>query len=304
LDKNTILVIGATGFLGRRIVDAALDAGREVRAMARRPEAATDMAEKGAEIVGGDLLDPATVSRAVDGVGTVIVTVHTISRQAAADKSQNFMDVEAAGLRHVIAASKKHGVRRVIYITSLGVAEHASSSWLRGRWRTEQLLLNSGLNATIVRPGMIIGRGGDGFNVVARGGTRRFAVAVGNTKQRFRTISVDDLARDIVDLIDPSEALGQVLDVGSDDVLTMREMMAIIASHRGRRPARTVFIPARVIRTVAPLVERAAHIPRGALRGFVGDGSQVDMVGDPSAVRSILRRADRPFREAIEGQID
>jgi uncharacterized protein YbjT (DUF2867 family) len=300
---TSILVIGATGFLGRRVVAAGLAEGRTVRAMARQPAAAADLGEAGAEVVQGDLLDLAAVGRAVDGMDAVVVCVHTISRQTTADKAQGFMDVEATGLRNVIAACRAHGVRRVMYVTSIGVGEHAASSWLRGRWQTEQELLTSGLDATIVRPGMIVGRGGDGFSIVARGGTRRFAMAIGNSKQRFRTISADDLAHDMLDLIDKPEAVGREFEVGSDDVLTMREMMAIVAGSRARRPARTLFVRAGFIRAVAPLAERLAGVPRGALRGFVGDGPQADMAGDPRAVREVLHRTDRPFREAIEGQV-
>jgi uncharacterized protein YbjT (DUF2867 family) len=229
--------------------------------------------------------------------------VHTISPQPGDASGGGFMDVEAAGLRTVVAACEAQGVRRVLYVTSVNVAEHAASSWLRGRWAIERELLASGLDATVLRPGMIVGRGGDGFSLVARAATTRFSMAVGGPRLRFRTVGVDDLAQDIVDLIDLPASFGRTLDAGSDDVLTMRQMTAIAAESLGRRPGRLVFVPGGVVRLLAPVVERIARVPKGAIAGFVGDGPQEDMIGDPGELRVLLGRADRPFRQSIEGQL-
>jgi uncharacterized protein YbjT (DUF2867 family) len=302
-DERPVLVIGATGFLGGRVVAALLANACRVRCLARSPERAAGLAGEGVEVRKGDMLEAGDVSSAVAGASAVIVCVHTLSPQGAAAAGQQFMDVEATGLQHVVTACQEHGVRRVLYVTSIGVAADATSSWLRGRWLTEQTLLTSGLDVTVVRPGMIVGRGGDGFGIVARGATRRVAVAFGSPSLRFRTIAVDDCARDIVDLLDRPEAVGQAFEVGSDDVLTMRQMMAVAAASLGRRPALAVFLPAGLVRLLAPLIERVARLPRGAIGGLVGDGPQADMVGDPSAVRALLNRVDRPFHEAVEGQL-
>jgi uncharacterized protein YbjT (DUF2867 family) len=302
-DDRPVLVIGATGFLGRRVVASLRAKGRVVRCMARTPEKAQDFVADDVSVVQGDMLDAAAVERAVDGVGAVIVCVHTISPQGAGGRDEGFMDVEAQGLRHVVTACTVSGVIRVLYVTSIGVAEHATSSWLRGRWLTEQAMFNSSLDVTVVRPGMIVGRGGDGFSIVARGATKRFAVAIAGPRQKFRTIAVDDLARDLVDLMDFPGAAGQAFEVGSDDVLTMKEMTKIAATSVGRKPGVILFIPATVIRLLAPVVERIGRVPRGAISGLVGDGPQQDMIGNPAPLRMLIGRSDRPFRQAIEGQV-
>lgn len=302
-DDRPVLVIGATGFVGGRVVAALTRDGRRVRCLARTPARAADLEGDRVTVVQGDMLNAAQVADAVAGTSAVVVCVHTLSAQPAGDGQQGFMDVEAAGLDNVVSACKEHGVRRVLYVTSIGVAEDAASSWLRGRWATEQAMFASGLDVTVFRPGMIVGRGGDGFTIVARGATRRLAVAVGSPRQRFRTIAVDDLAGDIVDLLDRPETVGRSLEVGSDDVLTMRQMMAIAATSVGRRPARTVFVPAGLLRRLAPLIERMARLPHGAISGFAGDGPAQDMIGDPSLLRATLGRVDRPFRDAIQGQL-
>lgn len=302
-DHRPVLVMGATGFVGRRVVAALREEGRVVRCLARTPERAQDLVADGVSVVPGDMLDQGAVARAVEGVSAVIVCVHTISPQAASAHGQGFMDVESEGLRHVVAACNESGVSRVMYVTSIGVDEHATSSWLRGRWQTEQALFQSGLDVTVLRPGMIVGRGGDGFSVVARGAKSRFTMAMAGPRQKFRTIAVDDLAADLVDLIDLPSAVGRAFDVGSDDVLSMAEMTRIAAESIGRKPGVILFVPGRLIRLLAPLVERIAHVPRGAISGFVGEGAREDMTGNPDAVRVILGRTDRPYRQAIDGQL-
>lgn len=302
-DQRPVLVIGANGFVGRRVVATLAARGRTVRCLARTPQKARDLVADGVSVVPGDMLDAAAVFRAVEGAGAVIVCVHTISPKGASDRAQGFMEVEAEGLRNIAAACQRFGVSRVLYVTSIGVAQDARSTWLRGRWQTEQTLFHSGLDVTVVRPGMIIGRGGDGFSVVARAASRRCAIAIAGPRQKFRTIAVDDLAADLVDLMDLPDAVGVAFEVGSDDVLTMKEMTTVAADSIGRKPGLILFLPARLMRVLAPVVERAGKVPRGAISGFVGDGARQDMTGDPTALRTILGRSDRPFRQAIDGQL-
>lgn len=298
-----VLVIGATGFVGRRVVSRLRATGRSVRCLVRTPTKADFLAADGVEVVQGDMLKAAAAERAIAGVAAVIMCVHTISPQPANKNDDGFMDVEAKGLRNVTAGCAAHGVRRVLYVTAIGVAKYGPSSWLRGRWATEQALLSSGLDATVVRPGMIVGRGGGGFNLVTRAATRSVAMGVGSAHLRFRTISVDDLAQDLVDLIDEPESFGKTFDAGSDDVLTMRQMAAIAAASIGRRPGHLLFMPAGLVRALAPVVERLTKVPKGAISGFVGDGPQEDMIGNPTELRAVLGRNDRPFHEAIVNQL-
>lgn len=229
----------------------------------------------------------------------MIVCVHTLSRQAGAARGSDFMDVEEAGLRTIVAACRARQVRRVLYVTSIGVAADATSTWLRGRHRTEQLLLDSGLDATVLRPGMIVGRGGDGFGMIDRGARRRVAVVLAGRAQRFRTIAVDDVARHLVDLLDEPRSFGRAFDVGSDDVLTTDRMVDLTAEHLGRAHPVKVHLPRRLIARLSPLLDRVAGMPRGALGGLVGDGSGADMVGDPGPVLELLEHRPRPFREAM-----
>ena len=298
-DDCAVLVIGGTGFVGRRVVAALVAGGHRVRCMVRDPSRAADLSADGVEVVRGDMLDAEAVSAAARGVRAVIVCVHTLSPQPGRRAGQDFVDVEADGVGSIVAACRANGARRLLYVTSIGVAHGARSSWLRGRADVEDLLFGSGLDVTVLRPGMVVGHGGDGFGMVERGARRRAAILLASPHQRFRTVAVDDLAHQLVALLDEPRSFGQHFDVGSDDVLTIDEMVDLAADHLGRRQPAKIHLPRGVLTRVAPLIERAAKMPPGAIGGFVGEGGDEDMVGDATAIRALLERPPRPFHEAM-----
>ena len=135
--NNTILIIGDSGFLGRHVAQALLADGRTVRCMARDTTRVQDLADAGCEVVQGDILDAASVEHALESVQAAYICVHTLSPQGANSSGQDFMGVEETGLRNIVGACERQGVRRLIYVTSIGIAPDAPSAWLRGRWQTE-----------------------------------------------------------------------------------------------------------------------------------------------------------------------
>jgi len=298
-EDRAVLVIGATGFVGRRVVRELTAAGLPVRSLVRDPTRAGDLAGERVEVVRGDMLDAHTVSAAAQQVRAVIVCVHTVSPQPARQAGQDFIDVEEAGVGNIVAACRANAVARVLYVTSIGVAADARSSWTRGRARIENLLFTSGLDVTVLRPGMIVGHGGDGFGLVERGARHRAAVLMSSAYQRFRTVAADDVAHQLVALIDEPRSFGQHFDVGSDDVLTIDEMIDLAADHLNRPHPAKIHLPRRLIARVAPLIERIAKMPPGAIGGFVGAGSDTDMIGDAAPIRALLDRPPVSFATAM-----
>lgn len=189
-------------------------------------------------------------------------------------------------------------MHRLIYVTSLGIVADAASEWLRERWRAEQLLLNSGLDVTIIRPGMIVGTGGRGFEMLASQARKPVAVFLGG-QQRLRTIAIDDLIYYLVGVLNDPRAYRYRYDVGNDDVLTNRQMIDVGAAILGRRPPIKLQIPLALLGALAPVLERAGKLPKGAFKGLL-DGLADDAIGDPRPIRSILPRALLSCRQAAE----
>ena len=292
------LVIGASGFVGRHLAQALLADGRTVRCLARDVTRIQDLADAGCEVVRGDLLDAASVEKALEGVQAAYICIHTLSPQGANASRQDFMGVETTGLQNIVRACEMHGVRRLIYVTAIGTSPDAPSAWLRGRWGTEQFLFNSGLNVSVIRPGMIVGRGGTGFEAVLGGAKRPVAIGLGSGQQKMRTVAVADLAYYLVGVLDDPRTFGCAYDVGSDDVLTTDQMIDIAAECLGRRHPVKVHVPRALLGLFAPPIERASRMPRGAFRGLV-DSLPVDMSGDPTPIRAILSRPPQSYRQAV-----
>lgn len=215
-----VLVIGASGFVGRHVAQALLADGYVVRCLARNLDKVQDLATFGCEVVKGDVSDPASMQRALDSVQAAYISIHTLSPQHSNMAGQGFMDVEINGLQNVVAACRTHGVKRLIYVTSIGVAPDGSSAWTRERWRAQQFLLDSGLDVTVIQPGQIVGRGGTGFDMMVSQAKKAVALVLANGQQKWRSIAIDDLVYYLVGVLNDSRTYARCYEVGCDDILT------------------------------------------------------------------------------------
>lgn len=294
-----ILVIGASGFVGKALAWQLLADGYGVRCLARKPAKVDDLVTAGCEVAQGDISDPESIQQALQSVDAVYISIHTLAPQHSNTAGQNFMDVEMNGLQNIITACRSQGVRRIVYVTFLGTAPDAPSAWVRGRWQAEQFLLNSGLDVTVIRPGMIIGIGGQGFNMTLANAKKRLAILMGNGRQKYRCIAIDDLAYYLAEVLDHTQTYGQCYDVGSDDVLNNNQLIDVVAGIIGRKHPAKLHIPLSPLKVIAPLIERLAKMPKGAMKGIL-DCIPIDSVGDPMPIRSVLSRPLMTARQAIE----
>ncbi len=296
--KN-ILVIGASGFLGRHVVQALLADGYSVRCLVRDPSRVQILAKDGCEIVRGDISDPASLQQALNSVDAVYVSIHTLSPQADSTAGQGFMEVESNGLKNIVEACRMNSVRRLIYVTFLGIAPDSPSVWVRGRWAAEQYLLKSGLDVTVLRPAQIVGVGGRGFDMMVGNAKKSVAMTMAPARQKMRNIAVDDLVYYLVGVLNDPRSYGQCYDVGCDDILTNDDMIDVTAEVLGRSHPFKVHIPTAVLGAVAPLIERVSKLPKGALKGIL-DSFGTDAIGDPTPIRKILPRPPMSYRQAVQ----
>jgi len=294
-----VLVIGASGFVGLSLSKALLAAGYAVCCLARDVAKVQDLADAGCEVVQGDITDLAAVQRAVEAVQAIYIAIHTLSPQPDSVAGQCFMDIEETGVQNVITACRVGGVGQVIYVTSLGISPEGPGEWLRGRWHTEQLLLHSGLAATIIRPGFIVGVGGQGFDTMAGNARRRVAFTLSGNRPKMRTIALNDLIYYLVGVLDNPRAAGQGYDVGNDDILSMNQLLDTTADLLGRPHPVKLQIPLGLLGAFAPLIDRMGKLPSRVMKGIV-DGVQVEMIGNPQPIRALLPHPLLPFRQAVQ----
>lgn len=150
--QGSILITGATGFIGRRLTQRLLDEGYSVRCMVRHASAGLTA---GAEAVQGDVLEPTTLVKALEGIDTAYYLVHSMSGGRAGFERR---DREAA--ENFVAAANRAKVRRVIYLGGLGETGDDLSEHLKSRLEVAEILKKGTFTTTFLRAAVIIGAGG------------------------------------------------------------------------------------------------------------------------------------------------
>ena len=226
-NQGKVLVAGATGFIGVRLVKELLTSGCNVRCLVRRPDA---VLAAGAEPVAGDLLEPATLSAAFTAVDTAYYLVHSMGGGRAGFERR---DRQAA--ENFVAAAERSGVRRVIYLGGLGEAEEGLSEHLASRLEVAQILKRSGFSTTVLRAAVIIGAGGASFEMI-KGLVERLPVMITPrwVSTRCQPIAVGDVIRYLTGCLQDERTSGETFDIGGPEILSYREMMERFARAEGK----------------------------------------------------------------------
>ena len=253
-----ILVTGATGFIGSRIVHALRAEDRVVRALVRDPADAGQLHAWGCETVVGDVTDAASLRAAVEGCDVVIHLVAIIQGSPG-----DFDRVMAQGTRDLLAAAKEAGVSRFVLMSALGFDEQTKDlvPYYRAKWQMEQDVKASGLEHVIFRPSFVFGPGGgaiEQFKKIAK--LAPVTPIVGPGTQRIQPIWVDDVSAYYAAAVDKPEAANRTFELGGPDVVTWNEFWSRLKRAQGlHRPS--LHIPFAVMRAQAVVLERLPKPP-------------------------------------------
>ncbi|MFK0049383.1 SDR family oxidoreductase [Streptomyces sp. NPDC090741] len=241
------LVTGASGYIGGRLVPELLDAGHRVRCLARSPEKLRDHPWAGdTEVVRGDVVDAESVATALRGIDVAYYLVHALGA------GSGFEDRDRTAARVFAEQARAAGVRRIVYLgglTPAGIPVRDLSPHLRSRAEVGEILLGSGVPATVLRAAVIIGSGSASFEML-RYLTERLPVMVTPSwvGTRVQPIAVRDVLRYLVGSAAMPPEVSRAFDIGGPDVLTYEEMM--------RRYAAVAALPRRLILRVPMLTPR------------------------------------------------
>jgi uncharacterized protein YbjT (DUF2867 family) len=222
-----VLLTGATGYIGSRLLRRLEDDGRAVRCLGRHPErvAAT---KPTTEIVRGDCLDEASLEPALAGVSVAYYLVHSMGAGA------DFATLDRRAAENIGRAAARAGVRRIIYLGGLGDDAGALSAHLKSRAETGEVLRRSGVPVVEFRASIVIGAGSLSFEMI-RALVERLPVMVCPRWVRTLTqpVAVDDVLAYLIAALDLPDSSGNIFEIGGPNVVSYGDMMREYARLRG-----------------------------------------------------------------------
>jgi uncharacterized protein YbjT (DUF2867 family) len=247
-----ILVTGATGFIGPKVVHALRARGLPVRALVRDRAKGRQLEAWGAELAEGDVTRPNTLWLAAERCEAV---VHLVSIRTG--RREDFEAVMSQGTRDLVEAAHALGVGRFVHMSASGVGEATKdlTPYYRAKWEMEQAVEGSGVPFVIFRPTFVFGRDGGVLPTFIRQ-VRWSPVTpvIGSGEGRLQPIWVEDVAAFFAEAVGSEEAAGRTFELGGPDAVSWNELLDRIRRVLGvRRP--TVHVPLRVMRAQAAVLE-------------------------------------------------
>ena len=293
----TVLLTGATGYVGGMLLPRLLDDGEEVRCLVRDPSRAS--VDQRAEASRGDVVSGEGLDRALDGIETAYYLIHSMGRGSGPDSE--FAERDRRAAENFGRAAAGAGVRRVVYLGGLGGEGPDTSEHLRSRHEVATVLRSHVSELVYVRAAMVIGAGSASFTML-RSLVERLPAMICPRWIETRTQPV--AVRDVVGTLAATRTRppgGAEVQVGGADVLTYREMMGRVARVLGRRPPLMIPVPVLTPRLSSYWVGFVTPVEAGLARPLIHglsaetvvrtpppDGLNADPLGFDDAVRAAL----------------
>ena len=274
-----ILVVGATGNLGRKVVRSLRAAGEDVRAMTRQLARADELKALGARPVRGDLTDPESLDFALRGARAVVLSAHSLLGRG--EESSDRIDDE--GHRTLIDRAKEAGVEHIVYISVIGASADHPLDFFRTKARVERYLQQSGVTFTIIRAAafmevhayMLIGQ-----PVVE--GKRVMITGRGTNPRNF--VAAEDVAKVVMGALRIPSLRGETIDVGGPENLTANQVVEVFERLSGRK-AKAAHIPVAAMRAMARVMKPVHPGVSRVMRLSIWNET-TDQTFDPSSLRA------------------
>jgi len=293
-----ILVAGATGYVGGRLVPILLQNGHHIRALTRNTDKVRSRpwgGHENLEVRQGDMLDHASVQQAVDGCSVVYYLVHSME-----DQYRDFSATERQAAYNMVRALKGRHDCRVIYLSGLLPEDVHLSRHLRSRGEVEEILSLADAPLTTLRAAQLIGAGSASFEMI-RWLVDRLPVLVTPkwTHVRTQPISTSDALAYLVGALEHPETTGESYDIGGPDILSYADLFKLYAKEAGLRFRPVIPLPWVSLRLSAQIISLVTPIP-GALVKPLIEGMRNQVVCAENRIRQIVPLELTPIREALK----
>ena len=294
-----ILLTGATGFVGGRLLHALTGHGMEVRCLVRSPERLRErlFPEEEVEIITADLLKPETLDKVLDGIEVAYYMVHSMGGRTIGE-NKVFAERDRNAARNFVKAADRAGLSRIIYLGGLGETGDELSKHLASRQEVAQILSSGQVQTTELRAPNIMGAGGAPFEML-RFLVERLPVMVCPRwiETRAQPIDIRDMVRYLIGCLREPATTGLSLDVGGPEILSYRDMMEIYA--RVRRLKRLIItVPVLTPRLSTYWVNMVTPVPSGIVNPLV-EGLRNEVICRDNLIQELIPIELTPFEQSI-----
>jgi uncharacterized protein YbjT (DUF2867 family) len=229
-EKPLVLVTGATGYIGGRLVPVLETEGVRLRCLARHPAALASRVSPTTEIVTGDLLDPASLDRALTGIDVAYYLVHSMGTHG------DYRHADRVAAHNFGEAARRAGVRRIVYLGGLATDDEPLSKHLSSRIETGQTLRESGVPVVEFRASVVIGSGSLSFELI-RALVERLPVMICPrwVSTLAQPIGIDDVLAYLAGALHLPDAESRTFEIGGADQASYGDVMREYARQRGLR---------------------------------------------------------------------
>lgn len=300
-----ILLTGATGYVGGRLLKALEGTGRRVRCLARRPEFLQAKVAPQTEVVAGDVLDKSSLNKGLQGVHTAYYLVHSMGSAGA------FEEEDRRAAQSFGEVAREAGVRRIIYLGGLGKSDVDLSPHLRSRQEVGNVLRASGVQVIEFRASIVIGSGSLSFEMI-RALVERLPVMITPrwVSVPAQPIGIEDLLKYLLAALDLSVDGSPIYEIGGTDRVSYGDLMREYARQRGLRrimipvPVLTPRLSSLWLGLVTPLYARIGRELVDSIKHptICQDDTTLKVFdirpkGVREAIATALRNEDRDFAE-------
>ncbi len=296
-DAGTILVTGASGYIGGRLVPELTARGYNVRVMVRRYPSEYKALWPGCEVVVADALDMEALRGALEGVSLAYYLIHSMLLGR-----EEFARADIRAASNFRRAAEERNIRRIIYLGGLGDVAKGLSKHLRSRIEVSEELCSGSVKVTVLRAAVIIGSGSASYEIMGNLVKKLPVIPEPRAaKSLCQPISIRDIVKYLVAVLEIEETSGKMFDVGGSEVMSYSEMLRKTAAVLG---VKRVFVPVSFfsIGGYSYITSLLTPVP-GPITRCLMEGLKNDVVCRENRIKEYVDFPMVGFEEAIERAI-
>jgi len=292
--RRSILILGATGFVGRSLAEFLVSKGYSVTCLVRNVRRAKELLQAGVFLKKGNALNRDDILSATKNVDIIYYLIHSIP-----SGEKEFEKIDLLAAENIASAAKENNVERIIYLGGLGGKDSQSSAHLKSRHDVGNMLRNSGVDVTEFRAAVIVGKGGLSFEMIHHLVNRLpLMICPMWVYTKTQPIALDDVIRYLTACLDIPESKGKTIDIGGPDVLSYGNMMDITARTLGLRRY-LIRVPVLTPRLSSYWVDLVTPIDSSYARTLI-EGLRYETVCENDLASTLFNFQPVSFENAVE----